>query len=405
MSDKPLWQAETPEPLPALTADADAEIVVVGAGIAGLSSAYLLAHRGYQVHVIDKAGIAQGMTGRSTSHLAAAVDDGWRNLVKTLGPTKTRLVARAYRAGLEHIARTQAEEAFACDYAEIDGYLVGTRGDVGVLAAEKAAACQAGLTGIEWVGAPFPRAIDAVALRFPGQARIDPLKYAQGLARAIMRDGGTFHVARIAHVAQDGTRVTLTSEGGQRIRARKAVVLATTSGLGFAPGAHVQRTVRSYVIAAEIPKGNAEDALSWDLEDPYHYLRLAPGDPHDILIVGGEDQDIGATAEPERRFARLETWTRARFPMLGAVRTRWIGSLKETRDNLGLLGRSAPGSSVYVVDGDGGLGFTHAAVGAMIIGDLIEGRENPAVPLFDPLRFGAATHPLMAADGAMSAAG
>jgi glycine/D-amino acid oxidase-like deaminating enzyme len=403
-SDRPFWQTEAAQPLPALTADVDAEIVVVGAGIAGLSSAYLLTRCGYNVHVIDKTGVAEGMTGRSTSHLAVALDDGWRNLVKTLGQTKTRLVSRAYRAGLELIARTQAEEAFACDYAQIDGYLVGTRSDVGVLAAEKVAASQAGLTGIEWAPAPFPRAIDAVALRFPGQARIDPVKYVCGLARAITRNGGTFHAGEITHVAEDGGQVTLTAKGGQRIRARNAAILATKTGLGFAPIGQVQRTVRSYVIAAELPKGSVVDAVSWDLEDPYHYVRLAPGETSDVLIVGGEDQDIGTAAEPDHRFARLETWTRARFPMLGKVRARWIGSLKETRDNLGLLGRSAPGSRVYIVDGDGGLGFTHAAVGAMIIRDLMEGRENPAAPLFDPLRFGAARHPLIAESAVMSAA-
>ncbi len=405
MDNTPLWQDQAASVFPALTGDLTAEIAVVGAGVAGLTSAYLLTRCGYHVHVIDKKGAGGGMTARSTAHIATAVDEGWRNLVKTLGPAKTRLVARAYLAALDLIGRTQADESITCDYAEIDGYLVGTRSDVGVLAAEKAAACQAGLTGVEWAGAPFPRVIDGVALRFPGQARLDPVKYTQGLAACIARDGGMFHAAEIAHAHEDDAGVTLTSKGGQRIHARKAVILATRSGLGFAPAANVERSVRSYVIAGEIPKGSAEDAVSWDLDEPYHYVRITPGTERDVLIVGGEDQDTGAPADAERRFARLESWTRARFPLVGEMRARWIGGLKETRDNLGLLGRSAPDSNVYIVDGDSGVGFTHATVGAMIIRDMIEGRDNPWAALFDPLRFGPALHHLMTSDAALSAAG
>jgi len=107
----------------------------------------------------------------------------------------------------------------------------------------------------------------------------------------------------------------------------------------------------------------------------------------DLLIVGGEDHKTGQGPEGEAPFACLEDWARRALPMVGDVQRRWSGEVMEPADAIGYIGRDAAHrKNVYVVTGDSGSGMTHAAIGAMLIPDLILGRENPWEKLYQPSR-------------------
>jgi glycine/D-amino acid oxidase-like deaminating enzyme len=385
----PIWAKEIPEhldPFPAHLGQRGADVVVIGAGIAGLSAAYMLSLRGLSVMVLECAAPGDGMTGRSTAHLTTALDDGWRALVKKLGTARAALAAKAYQHAIETIAKIQAEEGIACDFARVDGFLVGKTSQRGELEEELLAAQAAGLCDIDWSEPPFG---DGLALRFPSQARLHPQKYLNGLARAVRRRGGRIYRAKALRLEGYVAPITvITNEGFAT--ATRAVVFAKNVFEDF-PGLSLkQETYRSYVVAASIPKGTARDAVCWDLEDPYHYTRLQPGpdsdDGNDILIAGGEDHPADEERDPAKAFAKLEAWVGAQFPAAGRVFARWPGELKQTPDNLGYMGRAAKGMDVYLIDGDGGLGFNHATIGGLILGDLIAGGSNPWEGIFDPRR-------------------
>jgi Rieske Fe-S protein len=103
--------------------------------------------------------------------------------------------------------------------------------------------------------------------------------------------------------------------------------------------------------------------------------------------VGGEDHKTGQADDAAERFARLEAWTRERFPQATAFDYRWSGQVMEPVDSLAFIGRN-PGdhSNVYVATGDSGNGMTHGTIAGMLITDLIAGRENPWAALYDPAR-------------------
>jgi Rieske Fe-S protein len=127
---------------------------------------------------------------------------------------------------------------------------------------------------------------------------------------------------------------------------------------------------------------------------PYHYVRvvrardLGPGAPAgDVLVVGGEDHKTGQAEDSEERWARLEEWTRARFPVRGAPTHRWSGQVMEPVDGMGFCGKD-PGAAdpVYVATGDSGNGMTNGTVAGILLTDLIAGRRSPWTELYEPSR-------------------
>jgi Rieske Fe-S protein len=175
---------------------------------------------------------------------------------------------------------------------------------------------------------------------------------------------------------------------GAHAVAADAVVVATNVPVNDRLAIHTkQAPYMTYVIGARVPRGSVPAVLSWDTGDPYHYLRIAAHGDEDLLIVGGEDHKSGQATDTLERFERLEAWTRERFPMVEDVPFRWGGQIMETVDYLAFSGHNpADHDNVYVHTGDSGMGLTHGTLGAMLMSDLVLGRENPWARLYDPSR-------------------
>jgi glycine/D-amino acid oxidase-like deaminating enzyme/nitrite reductase/ring-hydroxylating ferredoxin subunit len=378
MTTRSIWMSETALETPArLERDVEADIVVVGAGIAGLTTAYQLARAGRAVVVLDKGPIAGGMTARTTAHLANEIDDRCAELIRLRGVEAARHAVEAHGAAIDFIEELQEREAIECDFTRVEAYLVAASDDdTSILDQELDAATRLGLAVERVPRAPFPSGPARPALRFQRQARFQPLQYANGLAAAIRREGGRFFGARVTSFAI-GDRVTLATEAGARVLA-DAVVVATNAPINDRVVTHTkQAPYRTYVIAARLPGDDLPDALYWDTADPYHYVRRH----RDWIIVGGEDHKSGQAYDMAERFARLEAWARERFP-LGAVEHRWSGQVLEPVDGLGFLGRNPGDRNVYIASGDSGMGMTHGTIAGMLIADLVTGKENPWEAIF-----------------------
>ena len=189
-----LWSATSKEPsIPALDKNINADICIVGAGIAGMTTAYLLAREGKSVVVLDKSQIGSGETAHTTAHLSNVIDAGYREIEVLHGAKGARLVAQSHTAAIAQIESIVAEEKIDCDFERLDGYLFFPDTDSHKkLQEEWQAAKRAGLQVTKLKQSPFDLEFGP-CLRFPRQAQFHPLKYLAGLARAIKRlDGRLF---------------------------------------------------------------------------------------------------------------------------------------------------------------------------------------------------------------------
>lgn len=388
-----LWMTTAgPAEHPALEEDLLADVCVIGGGIAGLTTAYLLGRGGHRVVVLDLDRIGGQETSRTTAHLSDVLDDRFVVLEKLLGEEAARLARESHAAAIDRIEAIVAEEGIDCDFERLDGFLFAAPGDsADDLAAELAAARRAGHSDAEWVErAPLSGFDTGRCLRFPRQGQFHPLAYLSGLSAAIARNGGRlFGRTRVVAVDTEGERARVVSAAGPGVEARH-VVVATNTPVTTRVALHTkQAAYRSYVIAARVPRGAVPRALYWDTADPYHYVRVH-SDPdaegEELLIVGGEDHKTGQDDASADRFEALAAWAKERVPELGEMVHRWSGQVMEPVDGLAFLGRSPGEERVYLATGDSGHGMTHGTIAGILISDLIEGRDHPWRELYDPGR-------------------
>lgn len=400
------WMNTATPTAPVLGEDVEADVCVVGAGIAGLTTALLLGREGRSVVVVDQGPIGGGQTERTTAHLSNALDDRYVEIERMHGIEGSRLAAQSHSAAIDRIESIVAVEGIDCDFQRLDGYLLFDESQPeDLLVRELDAAHRAGLADVQHIGrAPLGGIHSGPCLRFPRQAQFHPLRYLSGVANAVVRGGGRIftgsHVESICggeedcSSAPDQRPARVVTSNGCVVRAG-AVVVATNTPVNDLLAVHTkQAAYRSYVLAARVPAGTIPRALFWDTMDPYHYARLATidadgaGNPgHEVLVVGGEDHKTGQSDDAELRYDRLEAWARERFPGMGDVEHRWSGQVMETIDGLAFLGRNPlDADNVYIATGDSGMGMTHGTIAGMLITDLIVGRENPWETLYDPSR-------------------
>lgn len=384
-----IWMAtEDVPPGSPLGGDTSADVCIVGAGIAGLTIAYCLAKEGRSVVVVDDGPMAGGETCRTTAHLVNAVDDRYYELEKLHGRDSARVVAESHTAAIDLIERIVREEAIACDFARLDGYLFVPPGDdQSQLDQELAAAQRAGLRDVKKVArSPLTTFDSGPALLFPRQAQFHVLQYLRGVADAVTRRGGRIYTHTHAVEFHGGDRAHVLTDRG--IVSAKSIVVATNSPVNDLVTIHTkQAPYRTYVVGARVARGSVPQVLLWDTPDPYHYVRIQSDGADDVLVVGGEDHKTGQADDGEARFARLEEWTRERFPQARTFEYRWSGQVMEPVDALAFIGRN-PGDdpNVYIVTGDSGNGMTHGTLAGILITDLIAGRDNAWARVYDPSR-------------------
>jgi glycine/D-amino acid oxidase-like deaminating enzyme len=373
----------------ALADDTAAEICVIGAGIAGLTTAYLLLKEGRSVAVIDAFGVGAGETGRTTAHFMPP-DERYFAIEKRFGVQSAALVADSYREATDRVEAIVRQEHIDCGFVRLEGYLFspGARWD-DTLDKEFAIATRIGLPVTRAEQVPGMALASGPAIRFDGCAQFHPLRYLAGLAAAIEGMGGRIYGGtRATDIHGDqGRHVVITAQGS--IHAQ-SVVVATNTPFNDRVVMHTKQAGYStYVVGLRVPKGAIPQVLMWDTGDPYYYVRLTAGErpDHDILVVGGQDHKTGQDGHPQHRHDAIEAWARARFPQAGEVAYRWSGEVMEPADGLPYLGHNPLDSQgVYVITGDSGNGMTHCTAGAILVTDLIQGRSNKWADLYAPSR-------------------
>lgn len=379
-----------------LTSNLKTEIAVVGGGIAGLSVAYCLVKAGKKVVVVEDGFIGSGETGRTTAHLVNALDDRYTEIESLLGEEKCRLAAESHTAAINFIESVVREENIDCDFKRVDGFLfLHPTDNHSTIDDEFVATNKYGICTEKMQGVPGLSGENGICLRFPDQAQFHPMKYLRGLAEYIVRNGGSIYTeTHIDEIGKTGIKTMNFSIGAEH------VVVATNSPVNNWVTIHTkQHPYRTYVIGGLIAKDTIRPGLWWDtgnmksewVTEPYHYVRIQHYDEtHDLLIAGGEDHKTGQAdkenIDEEQRYAKLERWTRKRFPEMKEIVYHWSGQVMEPVDLMAFIGKNPGDKNIYIATGDSGNGMTHGAIAGMLISDLILGRKNPWEKLYDPSR-------------------
>ncbi len=375
---------------PSLNKDIATDVCIVGAGIAGLTTAYQLINEGKRVIVIDDGRICSGETGRTSAHLTNVLDYRYMDIERAHGRQAAQFTAASHTAAINYIEAVINNEGIACDFERVDGHLyTNDTSKINYLKKEARACQRAGFTQLELLTEAPPQTFKMhYCLLFPQQAQFHPLKYLTKLAKIIKNKGGTLFELTHAKNIKTKNGLSIVTNKNFIIQANQ-IVIATNTPINNRYVIHTkQEANRTYIISSPIPKDSIKLGLYWDTADPYHYIRVVKNESGDRVIIGGEDHRV---AEPPTSynecFKKLERWAKEHFPHLLSIDLRWSGQIIEPVDYLAFIGHNPfDNENVYITTGTSGNGLTHGTLAGMLISDLILKKENPWTKLYDPTR-------------------
>ncbi|MET8573975.1 FAD-dependent oxidoreductase [Streptomyces sp. NPDC005012] len=383
------WMRTAPgdEPYPALASDMDVDVAIVGAGIAGLSTAHELMRAGRTVAVLDAGRLAGGVTGYTTAKLTALHGMVYAHLRRTRGPDGARLYARSQTEAIEHAAALVEELGIDCDWEPRSAYSYVTDPDqADQVRAEAEAAREAGLPAVftQDTGLPFPV---AGAVRVDGQAQFHPRNYLLALAADLAAQGALIHENTRVTGLTEGEPHTLETDTGNVVRARDVVV--ATHYPVFDRSLLFSRLSprREFAVAGRIPAALDPDGMYITSEENTRSVRTAPLDTPGkrLLIITGEHITPG-TGDPEERFRRLTDWMTATFPGVEPM-YGWATHDTDATDTVPLVGPMPSGSpGLWVATGFRGWGMSGGIMAGRLLATLIDGGSSPWAELYDPRR-------------------
>ena len=377
---------------PALTDDLDADVAVVGAGIAGVCAAWELIRAGRRVVVLEADRILAATTGHTTAKLTAQHGLIYEHLRSWYGPETTRHYAQSQSAAVRHVIDTAAALGVDCELERLPAYTYVTDADrIGQVRAEADAAQQAGLPAEAVTDTGLPFAVAAV--RLDDQAQFHPRRYLLALAEDLTRRGGRiFERTRVTGL-DDGEPCRLTTELGATIQARDVVVATHYPIFDRALLFSRLRPRRELVVCGVADPGQDPAGMYITSEQNTRSVRTAPyPDGQRLLIITGEIHEPGAPGVLERR-DRLAAWAREEFGVLD-IAYSWSAQDNSTTDRIPYIGRFHPGTEhVYVATGFGGWGMSNGVLAGQLLAALIAGEPPPWGRIYDPRRL----HPVVEA--------
>jgi glycine/D-amino acid oxidase-like deaminating enzyme/nitrite reductase/ring-hydroxylating ferredoxin subunit len=382
-----LWQDKMPDFVPKTvsTSDKTFNVVIVGGGITGITTALQLQKNGKRCLVAEAHNLCFGTTGGTTAHLNSFFDTSYDQIISKFGEDDAQLVARAAAGALELYRSNVEEYKIDCGYEQKDGYLYAqdekqTEELDKIFKASKKLGVDVAYTDRIPVPMEFQKAIV-----YREQANVHASRYVYALAKAFEEAGGIIlQNCRVRDFKE--TDRALEVETSQGTIQAGCLIWATHIPQGINLLHFRCAPYRSYAMALALKDGAYPDGLAYDMYDPYHYYRTQEVDGKKYLIAGGEDHKTAHEENTEACFARLEAHIRSHFEVEN-IAFKWSSQYFEPADGLAYIGH-LPGNpdQVLVATGFGGNGMTYSHIAAITLSDLILTGKSDFASVFSPDR-------------------
>lgn len=359
---------------PELDAAILADVVVIGAGLAGIMTAWRLAQQGKKVVLLEQNHVATGDTGYTTAFLTRVPDTSSAVLAEKHGIEFVKNTFTAMAGAQRFIIDLIKQEQIDCDLVEYPSYNCSYTPNSVALQKEWAVVQQVDPQA-EWVSG------ETEAIKFNGEASYHVRKFMFGLlARPSAQSMQIFEESPVTEVIVEKQRVIVTTPKGKVVC--QQVVLTAGLPFQFTEFHKLYTTKITYALTARYPeKSPLASAMFWDVDVPYQYYRTI--DNHSVMI-GGMDHIAGepatGTISPHDALA---DWLDKHFPGKTEVDLVWSGSLFETEDGLPYVS-SHPQypHQVYFACGFGGNGMVGSVLASDILAQLVLTQSHPAQAIF-----------------------
>ncbi|UOQ95203.1 FAD-dependent oxidoreductase [Halobacillus shinanisalinarum] len=384
---EPMWRKNTKlDSFPRLEESIETTVTIVGGGITGITTAYMLAKEGKKVTLIEADELLNGTTGHTTAKVTAQHGLIYHELIKHFGEEGAALYFKAQEDAMATIEKHINDHSIDCNWQREDAYLFATT-EQGArkLEREQKAYGRLEIAGEHFDDLPFDTETTG-ALCMRNQAHFHPLHYLAHLLDEITDLGGEIYEHTKAVDVKEGKQVEVETGGGHTITSD--YLISCSHFPFYDKGMYFSRMYaeRSYVIAIE-PEKEWTNGMYLSIDEPKRSIRSAIFDDKEILLIGGESHRTGEGNDMSFHYKALEEYAARTFGIKNKL-FQWSTQDLTTLDKVPYIGpMTMKNDRIYVATGFRKWGMTNSTVAGQLITDYVMGRESKYHSVFTPARF------------------